>query len=100
MGAADGPGAVHKVPAGLVVHGKADQVGGQDVRGKLDALEGKADRPAQGDRQGGLAHAGHVVQEDVAVRQQSRQDFADGLPLADDDLFHFMENIFKLRTQW
>ena len=66
-----------------VEDGDAGDVGGQQVGGELDAAEG-ARRCERGQRlgQAGLAHAGHVLDEQVAFGQQAEQRELDHLGLA------------------
>ena len=98
VGVVQRTGMIGKAAALPVVHGEAHQVGRQHVRGELHALVGKAHRPADGHGQGGFAHARHIIQQDMTVRQQGGQDLRDRLPLACDDLFNFCEHLFHFRT--
>ena len=50
---------------------------GEQVAGELDAVEGPADRAGQRPRQRGLADAGHVLDEQVAAREQRDDRVAD-----------------------
>ena len=56
-----------------VVDGDAQDVAGQHVAGELQAVETARDRARQRLRQGGLADAGHVFDEQMAARQQADQ---------------------------
>src|SRR5438067_1837306 len=53
----------------LVEDGHAGDVGGEQVGGTLEALEGGADAAGQGAGEHGLGHAGDVLQQDVALAQ-------------------------------
>ncbi len=50
-----------------------ENVAGQHVAGALQAVETAIDRARQSLRQGGLAHAGDVFDEQMAARQQAYQ---------------------------
>jgi hypothetical protein len=67
----DGAGAKFELAGLLVEHGYAGHVAGQHVGRELDALEFAANRSRQRLRQDGLAHAGHVLDQDVALAQQA-----------------------------
>jgi len=53
---------------------------------KLDAMKGSAHGEGQGTSQGRLAHTGHVLDEEMATRQQGQHRIADGRRFAPDDL--------------
>ena len=91
-----GSGLINKVSAGPVVHGKARQIRGQDIRRKLNPPEGKPDGPAQSHRQRGFADARHIIQQDMPLRQQRRQDLPDCFLFSGDDLFRFPKHVFEL----
>ncbi len=76
----EGEGAV----PGAVDRG-ADDVGGKQVRGELHPLEVGGQGLGEGLGQGGLAHSGYVLHQDVAAREQAHRDAFDGLGLAEDD---------------
>jgi hypothetical protein len=63
----------------------ANHVGGQQVAGELHAPERQPERGGDGVRQGRLAHAGGVFDQQVAAGQQAGQALADLQILADDD---------------
>ncbi len=74
-------------PLGRFEHDvRADQVGGHQVGGELDALELQPQRVRQGAHQQRLAQSGHSFEQDVAPGDQSRQRAVDDLIVADDDL--------------
>ena len=58
----------------LVVDLRADDVGRQQVGGALHARERAVDRPRQRPGQGGLADAGVILDEDVALREHRHRD--------------------------
>ena len=62
----------------------ADDVRGQQVRRELDAAELAVNGLGQGARQRRFADAGHVLQQDVAARQQAHERELDGFALAHD----------------
>jgi hypothetical protein len=69
----------------LVIGAHTGDVAGQQVRRELDPPHGAVDRPGQRLGQHGLAHPGHVLDEQVALGQQHRERELDGIPLALDD---------------
>ena len=74
---------VELLPA-LAVDAGAEDVGGHQVRGELDAGEGAADHAGERlDRQR-LGHAGHTLEQQVALGQQADQHPLDQPVLADD----------------
>ena len=81
-----GPSLEVNSPALLVVDDRADEVGGEEIGGELDArelgVEGVAER-ADGER---LGEAGDALDQDVAAGEQADQDALDHVGLADDDL--------------
>jgi len=66
----------------------ADHVRGQHVGGELDALEAGADGAGEGRGQRGLAHPGHVLDEDVAAGEQTHHGQPHGLGLAHEGAAH------------
>ena len=79
-------GAELKLPVALVVDGDAGDVAGQQVGGELDALELASQRGGQALGQHGLADAGNVLDQDVALGDEGGQRLLDNRRLADDDL--------------
>jgi hypothetical protein len=69
----------------LVVDGDPCDVRGQQVRGELDALQTPVDGGRQTPRQHGLADAGHVLDEQVALGYQADDGELDDLALPADD---------------
>ena len=73
--------------AGLtLVHRHANDVGRQHVAGELDAVEVEAEGAREHLRKRRLAHAGEVLDQQVAAGQQARKGKADLGFLAEDDL--------------
>ena len=68
-----------------VVDRHAEDVGGQHVARELDAVEPQAERAREHVREGGLADAGQVLDQQVAAREQARERHADLALLAEDD---------------
>ena len=68
-----GPGLEFEGLGVRVVDGDAEHVAGQHVAGELQAVEAAGDGARQGLRQRGLADAGHVLDQQVAARQQADQ---------------------------
>jgi len=66
----------------LVEGAHPGDVAGQQIRGELDPLEDAVDRAGQGLRQHRLAHARHVLDEQVPLGQQHGQGEPDRLRLS------------------
>ncbi len=66
-----GPGLKTNSRALGLPHRDAQHVGGQHVGGELDALERGPDGPGQARGQRGLAHAGHVLDQEVPAGDQA-----------------------------
>ena len=81
-----GPGMEAEGGAVAIEDRDADHVGGQQVRGELDALVVEAQQARERVRERGLAHAGNVFDEQVAAREDARHGEADRAFLAEDDL--------------
>src|SRR5205085_614287 len=64
----------------------ADDVGGQEIGGELDALVVEAEEARERVRERGLADAGHVLDQQVAAREDARHREADLPLLAEDHL--------------
>src|SRR5262249_31180494 len=64
----------------------ADDVGGHQVRGELDAFEGAVEEAGQDADEEGLGGAGDALDKDVAAGKQADQKAVDDLVLADDHL--------------
>ncbi len=88
----DGAGAKLELACALVKDGHAGHVTGQHVGRELDALELAADRFGQRLGQHGLAHTGHVLDEDVALAQQAQHGQLYRLALADDDMLDVLND--------
>ena len=63
----------------------ARDVGGHEVGGELDSLEGAAEGAGDGLGEGRLAGAGDVLEKDMALAQEGDQRQLDDLALAHDD---------------
>src|SRR5213079_2953579 len=68
----------------------ADQVGGQQVGGALDAREGDVERARQRPGERRLAHAGQVLDEHVALGDQRDEDVGEDLVLDLDGAPHVL----------
>src|SRR5207248_69805 len=79
----------------LVEDGDTGDVGGQQVGGALQALEGAADAACQGPGQHGLGHAGHVFEQNVPLAEVGDQAQLDLGALADDHLFHVGQDLAR-----
>ena len=82
----DGAGPEVEFPVSLVEDVGAGDVGGEKVRGALDALEGAAEGEGDAFGEDGLADAGHTVDEHVSLAKQGHYPKAEGLFISDDDL--------------
>ncbi|MCG3775633.1 MAG: hypothetical protein JW395_2475 [Nitrospira sp.] len=67
------------------------EVGGEQVRGELNALKLRLDRVRQCADGEGLGEPRHTFDEDVAVAQQADEELLHKVRLADDDLAHFIQ---------
>ena len=81
----DRPGMELEAAAFALVDRHADDVGGQHVAGELDALELQPERAREHVRERGLAHAGQVLDQQMAAREQARERQAHLCFLAEDD---------------
>ena len=86
-------GLVLHFACGLVEDGKAGDVGGHDVGGELHPVKLQVQRPREGQGQGGLSHAGDILQQNVALGQNGGQDLEEDGVLAHDDLFDFRHHV-------
>src|SRR6202034_265138 len=74
-----------KALAGAIEHRDADDVGGQQVAGELHALPGEPEHVGEGVRERRLADTRHVLDQQVAARQQAGEAQPDLPGLAEDD---------------
>ena len=93
-----GPGRNSNSWALLVEPAQAGHIGGQQVRGELDAAEGAAQRSCQRARQGGFAGAGHIFQQNMSLAQHGRQQQLDHFIFADDDFLDISR--MRCATGW
>ena len=82
-----------------VPHADADDVGGQQVGRELDAAVLGVDRGGEGLGQGGLAHAGHVLDEEVALGDEADHGEGDDVVLALDDLADVVDDRRRRRRR-
>ena len=73
-----GPGRKARRPRVAVEDDGPGDVGGQQVGGELHPAEAEAEGPGQGLGQGGLAHPGVVLDQEVALGHQAAQGEPDG----------------------
>lgn len=59
-----------EAPGVRIEHGHSDDIGRQQIRGELHALELEAERRGERVRQGGLAEPRQVLDQQVPARQQ------------------------------
>jgi len=81
----DRAGQEAELPALAFVDRDADNVGGQQVAGELDAREGKSEQSRQRMGQRRLADAGQILDQQVAAGEQAGNGLADFVILAEDD---------------
>src|SRR5262249_13350003 len=74
-------------------------VAGEQVRGELDPLEGKAEALREQSRDQGLRKPGVVLDEDVAVGEHSGEDAPQDVVLADDHLADGPNDLLRTRGQ-
>ena len=87
-------------PAVLAVEDRhADDVRGQQVAGELNALELQPEGARDGVRQGGLAHPGKVLDQQMAAGEHAGQREPDLAVLAEDDAADlFAGRVHRLRS--
>ena len=81
--------------AALAVDPGADDVGGHQVGGELDAGEGAADDLCEGLHRKGLGHPRDALEQHVPLGKQTDQDAFDQLVLADDDPLDLEDRPFQ-----
>ncbi len=81
---AGGEGAVF----GVIDHG-ANDIGGEEVGGELDALEFGLDGGGEGADGEGFGEAGNAFEEDVAIGEESDEEAIDEVILTDEDAADF-----------
>ena len=69
-----------------IVNQRSDEVGGQEVRGKLEPLKAGADCLSQGLHRQGLGQTGDAFQQDMPVRQQPDNQAVYEILLTNNDL--------------
>lgn len=67
----DGPWMESELAAVLIEHRGAENIARQKVRGELDPLEFQPHHPGERMAEGGLTHAGQVLDQQVPSRQQA-----------------------------
>ncbi len=71
----------------------ADDVGGHQIGGELDARIAQAERARESPQQGGLAKTGHALQQHVTAGEQADEHAVDDTLLPDDDLCDLVANL-------
>ena len=87
-----GPGPELEARGALVEDRRARHVGGQQVGRELHAAEAQPRRGGERARDQRLGHAGHVLEQDVAVGQQREQHELEHLALADHGALDLVED--------
>ena len=85
--------AVLKLVGLAVQHRKAGNVRGQGIRRELDTLAGQAQRLGKCQGQRGFAHAGAVLQQDMAAGVDRHQDLFRNFVFADKGLVHLGQDL-------
>jgi len=86
----DGTGSGLEGRGAGVVHRDAQDVRREEVAGELDSAEVQAEGSSQGVGEGGLSHAGNVLEQDVSPGQEGGNGQSDHVPLSVKDLFHLV----------
>ena len=89
----DGARAGDEFPGFLVIVVEAHHVGGQQVGGKLNAVERPVKRTGEGFCQHRLAGSRHVLKQDVPAAAEGSQQQLHCLILADDDLVDILLDV-------
>jgi len=79
-----------------LVHRHAEDIGGQQVAGELDALELQSQRARQHMCQRGLADPRQILDQQMAACQQTGKREADLLRLAEDDLLGLFDDVVQI----
>ena len=80
-------------------HVGADDIGGHQVGGELDAVEVEIDRLGQGSHQQRLAQPGNAFEQRMTADEQAGQDAVDDLVVADDHLADLSLDLFVSRAK-
>ena len=86
--AEQGPGLVLHLARGLVVEGEPGEVRGHHIGGELHPVILQAQGLGEGDGQGGFAHAGDILQEQMAPGQNGQQGLHHDVVLAHHGLLY------------
>ena len=82
-----------KIPGFLIVYPHTDDIAGQQIRDKLDSSRLTAQGDGDGLNQGGLSHAGQIIQQDMSIGQNRHHDQSDPVRFSYDDLFCFFLDV-------
>ena len=80
-----------------IVDRRAENVGRQQITGELDAVEFESERSRQRMRQRGLADTRHILDQQMAARQQAGQAQTDLPVLAEDNVVDLGKGSLKRR---
>ena len=83
----------------LVEDPRPDDVGRNEIRGELDALELAADRLGEGLHRHRLGQPGHPLDKEVAAGEQCHDHALEQGVLADDDPLHLVEHLLERRIE-
>ena len=92
----DNAGLIIKAAGLFIVNGKARYIRRHNVRGKLHPVMNQMHRLGDGQRHGGLAHAGNVLNQNMSTRQHRQQYLDYGFILADNGFFYLPDNLLCL----
>ena len=76
----------------LVVDHRTQQIGGQQVRGKLDTAEPGFDHPGQGAHAERFGQPRHTLDQHVPIAEQAQQQALDHVALADNHAAHLFHH--------
>ena len=85
-----------ELPAPLIEDARADQIGGHQVGGELDALEAAMHGLRQGGDRQGLGQARHAFDQKMAAGQKRHDNPLQEMILADNHLLHFIKKMLQL----
>ena len=91
----EGTGQIFEASGALVVHRDPGDIARHQVRRALDAAEREVERARDRAREHGLPHPRDIVEQDVAINEQRREELLRGGALADDDLLDLLHEAVR-----
>ena len=89
----NGSGLIFQLAVCLIEYGETDNIRGQGIGSELDTLGVQTQGLGKRLGQGRLAHAGHILQQHMALGQDGQQHLADDVLLAQNDLVDLCLNL-------